>query len=125
MRRMVEACILVYEHNHPHLLLLQAPGDDNFYLPGDILSVDEDEITGLKRILNVRFKKSDSEDASAPPSNAIDDDNDWEIVDLLSCWWRPNFDHNIYPYLAPHIKKPKEQRKIYLVKLPSTNSKST
>lgn len=133
MRRMVEACILVYEHNHPHLLLLQPPGDDNFYLPGDILSIGEDEITGLKRILDVRFKKSEdslgiASSTIAPTTNisfntgTSNASNNWEIVDLLGCWWRPNFDHNVYPYLAPHVKKPKEQRKIYLVKLSPANS---
>jgi cleavage and polyadenylation specificity factor subunit 5 len=58
MRRSVEAVLLVHEHNLPHVLLLQL-GTTFFKLPGGELSVDEDPVEGLKRLLNevnlVRF----------------------------------------------------------------------
>ena len=33
-------------------------------------------------------------------------------------WWRPNFEPKEYPYIPPHITKPKEQKKLFLVQLP-------
>ena len=32
-------------------------------------------------------------------------------------WWRPNFEPAQYPYIPPHITKPKEHRKLFLVQL--------
>lgn len=42
----------------------------------------------------------------------------WELGDCCGVWWRPNFDTVFYPYLPPHITKPKECRKIFFVPLP-------
>ena len=33
-------------------------------------------------------------------------------------WWRPNFEPSQYPYIPPHITKPKEHKKLFLVQLP-------
>lgn len=41
MRRSVDAVLLVHEHNHPHVLLLQM-GSSFFRLPGGRLKVGED-----------------------------------------------------------------------------------
>jgi hypothetical protein len=32
---------------------------------------------------------------------------DWEISECAGVWWRPNFDNLFYPYLPPHITRPK------------------
>jgi hypothetical protein len=57
--------------------------------PGDYLKPGEDEIDGLKRLLDDRL---------APPTDSRQFneshgvDNDWEIGDCLAQWWRPNFE---------------------------------
>lgn len=43
---------------------------------------------------------------------------DWMIEDTVGNWWRPNFEPPIYPYVPPHITKPKEQKRLFLVQLP-------
>lgn len=43
---------------------------------------------------------------------------DWSVDDLISNWWRPNFEPPQYPYIPAHITKPKELRRMYLVQLP-------
>uniref|UniRef100_A0A0E0PFY0 DNA mismatch repair protein MSH3 n=1 Tax=Oryza rufipogon TaxID=4529 RepID=A0A0E0PFY0_ORYRU len=50
MRTSVEAILLVQEHNHPHILLLQI-GNTFCKLPGGRLKPGENEIEGLKRKL--------------------------------------------------------------------------
>jgi len=45
---------------------------------------------------------------------------DWEVIDLISVWWRPTFDSVLYPYIPPHVTQPKECRKIFLVALPES-----
>lgn len=42
----------------------------------------------------------------------------WEVGECAGVWWRPNFDTVFYPYLPPHITKPKECRKLFVVPLP-------
>ena len=45
---------------------------------------------------------------------------DWEIGDCVGCFYRPNFENLMYPYLPPHITKPKEIKTLYMVHLPSS-----
>lgn len=52
----------------------------------------------------------------APPIS--DYHPDWEIGDILCEWHRPNFDKAMFPYIPPHITKPKERKTIFLVPLP-------
>lgn len=40
------------------------------------------------------------------------------IVACIGRYWRPEANDNLYPYLPPHITKPKELVKIYLITLP-------
>ncbi|KAG9289183.1 hypothetical protein G9A89_022492 [Geosiphon pyriformis] len=118
MRRTVEGVLVVHEHNHPHVLMLQI-ANSFFKLPGDYLRPGEDEIEGLKTRLDERL---------APVTNAFNNiagatsvtpsDQDWEIGECLSVWWRPNFETFMYPYIPAHVTKPKEQKKIFLVQLP-------
>ncbi|KAI9333256.1 Cleavage/polyadenylation specificity factor subunit 5, partial [Obelidium mucronatum] len=113
MRKTVEAVLLVHDHGHPHVLMLQV-ANSFFKLPGDFLRPGEDEITGLKRALSEKL---------APPVNPSDPASateavDWEISELLATWWRPHFDSYMYPYIPPHITKPKEEKRMYLIQLP-------
>lgn len=39
------------------------------------------------------------------------------IEDIIGNWWRPNFEPPQYPYVPPHITKPKEHKKLFLVQL--------
>ncbi|KAI8052269.1 Cleavage/polyadenylation specificity factor subunit 5 [Syncephalis plumigaleata] len=107
MRHTVEAIILVHEHNHPHVLMLQVT-NSFFKLPGNYLKPDEDEISGLKRVLTVQLS----------PDHLTNPDPDWQIGECLCTWWRPNFETYMYPYLAPHVSRPKERKNLYLVHLP-------
>eukprot|EP01095_Lingulamoeba_sp_RSL-Kostka_P004016 TRINITY_DN15118_c0_g1_i1.p1 TRINITY_DN15118_c0_g1~~TRINITY_DN15118_c0_g1_i1.p1 ORF type:complete len:199 (+),score=60.69 TRINITY_DN15118_c0_g1_i1:90-686(+) len=106
LRRVVEAVMIVHEHNHPHVLLLQI---GNFFkLPGGKLRPGEGEVEGLKRKLTNKL---------APPEFSVEQP-DWEVSDLLCKWWRIHFENTWYPYVPAHITKPKECRKLYLIPLP-------
>jgi len=109
MRRTCEGILVVHDHGHPHILMLQianaffklcvlrcahvlasAVADSACCCrPGDYLKPGEDEIEGLKARLDDRL---------APPAGSMQFnashgiDNDWEIGDCLAQWWRPNFE---------------------------------
>jgi cleavage and polyadenylation specificity factor subunit 5 len=54
MRTSVEGILLVQEHNHPHILLLQI-GNTFCKLPGGRLKPGENEADGLKRKLTSKL----------------------------------------------------------------------
>ncbi|KAI0224289.1 hypothetical protein L0F63_007388 [Massospora cicadina] len=124
VRRSVEAVILVHEHKHPHVLMFQF-GGTYFKLPGDHLNPNEDEIEGLSKCLNRRLGS-----ASSPKSDALYKEKeavggntgiqakDWVIGECVSTYYRPNFENFMYPYCPPHISRPKEIKKTYMVHLP-------
>jgi len=114
MRRSVEAILLVHEHNHPHVLMLQI-ANSFFKLPGDYLLPGEDEIDGLKRRLNEKLTPVKAVVNGEP---IYDNENEWEIGECIGQWWRPNFETFFYPYIPAHITKPKENKKIFVVHLP-------
>ena len=105
MRRSVEGVVLVHEHGLPHVLLLQL-GTTFFKLPGGELEPGEDEVEGLTRLLTSTLGKSDGLQ------------QEWVVEDTIGNWWRPNFEPSQYPYVPPHITKPKEHKKLFLVQLP-------
>eukprot|EP00808_Paulinella_micropora_P014529 g75794.t1 len=105
MRRTVEGILLLQNHGFPHLLLLQL-GPKFFTLPGGRLRPGESEEAGLKRKL---ASKLDPDDESHH--------NDYEIGEVMSTWWRPTFESPLFPYIPPHVSKPKECKKIYIVQL--------
>ncbi|KAK7412687.1 hypothetical protein VNO78_04239 [Psophocarpus tetragonolobus] len=105
MRTSVEGILLVQEHNHPHILLLQI-GNTFCKLPGGRLKPGENEIEGLKRKLTSKLGANSP--ALVP---------DWQIGECVAIWWRPNFETIMYPYCPPHITKPKECKKLFLVHL--------
>jgi len=106
MRRTVDGIMLVHQHRHPHVLLLQI-GNTFFKNPGGRLKPGEDEIEGLKRKLTNKL---------APTINTYKPQ--WEIGEQMCMWWRPNFETVLYPYIPAHITKPKECKRLYLVPLP-------
>lgn len=105
MRRSVDGVLLVHEHGLPHVLLLQL-GTTFFKLPGGELNPGEDEVDGLKRLMSDTLGRPDS----GP--------QEWIVEDTIGNWWRPNFEPAQYPYVPPHITKPKEHRKLFMVQLP-------
>ena len=129
-RRTVEAVLLVNEHRHPHVLLLQVsaasevcPRDtrvpdwaglqvdkDTYTLPGGKLKPGEEEVDGLKRKLRVKLAPSAAALGLAQP--------EWHVGELLATWTRPQFEPHIYPYCPPHVTRPVETRKVYVVHLP-------
>lgn len=42
---------------------------------------------------------------------------EWTVEDTIGNWWRPNFEPPQYPYVPPHITKPKEHKRLFLVQL--------
>jgi cleavage and polyadenylation specificity factor subunit 5 len=104
MRRSVDGVLLVHEHGLPHVLLLQL-GTTFFKLPGGELNPGEDECEGLKRLMTETLGRAES------------GTSDWVVEDTIGNWWRPNFEPAQYPYIPPHITKPKEHRKLFLVQL--------
>ncbi|KAK9499482.1 hypothetical protein O3M35_002512 [Rhynocoris fuscipes] len=104
MRRSVEGVLLVHEHGLPHVLLLQL-GTTFFKLPGGELIAGEDEVEGLKRLLTETLGRQDGIK------------QDWIVEDTIGNWWRPNFEPPQYPYIPPHITKPKEHKRLFLVQL--------
>jgi len=105
IRRTVDAVMLVMEHNHPHILLIQV-NPHYFKLPGGKIRPNETVEEGLQRKLNSKLA----------PEGTVK--GQWEVSDLLCTWWRPNFENHHYPYLVPHITSPKEMKKVFLVQLP-------
>lgn len=104
MRRSVEGVLLVHEHGLPHVLLLQL-GTTFFKLPGGELNPGEDEVEGLKRLLTETLGRLDGVK------------QEWHVEDIIGNWWRPNFEPPQYPYIPPHITKPKEHKRLFLVQL--------
>ncbi len=114
MRRSVEGVLLVHEHGLPHVLLLQL-GTTFFKLPGGELNPGEDEVDGLKRLMTETLGRADA--AANGGAGGSSDAASWLVEDTIGNWWRPNFEPAQYPYVPPHITKPKEHRKLFLVQL--------
>jgi len=69
----------------------------------------ESELDGLKRKL----------DSKLAPADEFTERPQWEVADLVSIWWRPNFETLMYPYIVPHVTRSKECKKIFLMQLPT------
>lgn len=109
MRRTCEGVLICHEHGHPYILLLQIA--NTFYkLPGDYLKPNEDELDGIVRVLRDRTSPTDGSD------------DNWDIGDCIAQWWRPNFETFMYPFIPPHITRPKECKKMYLTQLPKNKT---
>ncbi|KAI9250279.1 Cleavage/polyadenylation specificity factor subunit 5 [Sporodiniella umbellata] len=109
MRRSVEAVLVVHQHNHPHVLMLQI-ANSFFKLPGHYLEPGIDEAEGLKEIMNKRLGPEDPIEWNS--------NTDWSIGECLSTWWRPGYENYMYPYIPAHVTHPKEKKSLYIVHLP-------
>ncbi|KAE8722477.1 Cleavage and polyadenylation specificity factor subunit 5 [Hibiscus syriacus] len=109
MRTSFEAILLVQEHNHPHILLLQI-GNTFCKLPGGRLKPGENAI--ILFFLLFSSKLTSKLGANSPALVP-----DWQISEAVAICWRPNFETMMYPYCPPHITKPKECKKLFLVHL--------
>ncbi|PWN99555.1 cleavage and polyadenylation specificity factor, 25 kDa subunit [Tilletiopsis washingtonensis] len=121
MRRTTEAVLVVHEHGHPHVLMIQI-ANAFFKLPGDYLRPGEAETSGLAARLETILAPSPAEPNSYGPRGPAGEAGDWEIGDCLAEWWRPSFETFMYPYVPPHITKPKECKKLFLVQVPPTKT---
>ena len=65
------------------------------------------EVEGLLRKLTT---------ALAPEAEHLQPE--WRIGEILGTYYRPNFENIMYPYCPPHIARPKEVRRLFLVHLP-------
>ncbi|GAA6058697.1 hypothetical protein JCM10212_003385 [Sporobolomyces blumeae] len=124
MRRTVEGLMIVHEHGHPHVLLLQV-ANSFFKLPGDYLKPGEGDIDGLKKRMQTRLGPDDAGSSTvaggdSEMNGAWDGKGlgEWEIADSVGQFYRPNFESFMYPYVPAHISKPKEVKTWYLVQLP-------
>lgn len=91
--------------------------DKVVHRPGDYLPHESEEIAGFKTRLNERL--------APPPTSSLStrdtaESLDWNIADTLAQWWRPNFETFMYPYLPPHVTRPKELKKLYFIQLPKS-----
>ncbi|KNC77934.1 hypothetical protein SARC_09616, partial [Sphaeroforma arctica JP610] len=75
--------------------------------PSGELHPGEGEIEGCKRILTECLSPENGDGAI-----------EWEVADILSNWYRPNFEISRYPYCPAHITKPKEHTIVMLIQLP-------
>jgi hypothetical protein len=41
-----------------------------------------------------------------------------QVGECVASWWRPDFDAELYPYVPPHITRPKESKRVFVVHLP-------
>jgi cleavage and polyadenylation specificity factor subunit 5 len=41
-----------------------------------------------------------------------------QVGECVATWYRPHFEETLYPYVPPHITRPKETRRIFVVHLP-------
>jgi len=67
------------------------------------------EVDGLKRKLVSKL---------SPESESLQ--VEWEIGECVGSFYRPNFEQVVYPYLPAHITRPKETKKVYMVRLPES-----
>jgi cleavage and polyadenylation specificity factor subunit 5 len=116
-RRSVRAVVLVHSHEHPHVLLLQRKEDGALRLPGGALRPGEEDQAGLARKLSAQLASASLD----PPQ--------WDVGLFLGQLWRTapfddaDAEHALYPYVAPHVSKPRECVKVFLVSLPVSSKK--
>lgn len=85
MRRTVEAVLVVHEHGHPHILMMQI-ANAFFKLPGDYLAPGETDDEGVKRRLDEKLGPTRHD------GMAQETDGGWEVAECIAQWWRPNFE---------------------------------
>ena len=88
---------------------------DDACSPGDYLKAEDDEIEGFKTRLSDRLAPVGTRGGGEGAND------DWEIGDTLAQWWRPNFETFMYPFIPPHVTRPKECKKLYFIQLPRSS----
>lgn len=96
MRRTVEGLLIVHEHGHPHVLLLQV-ANSFFKLPGDYLKPGEGDIDGLKKRMHQRLGPEAITGGGDSVMNGAGEwdqkgADGWEIADAVGQFYRPNFE---------------------------------
>lgn len=92
IRHTVEGVLVVHDHGHPHVLMIQI-ANAFFKLPGDYLRPAEEDTSGLARRLDERLAPDESDPNSFGPGGmSAGSGGDWEIGDCLAQWWRPAFE---------------------------------
>ena len=109
MRRTVRAVFIVHTNDVPHFLIFQqrTAACSVPFLFGGKLQEGEAEKDGLTRLLRGFILKSKSSDSC-----------EWKVGDLITKFWRPDFDERVYPYIPPHVVRPKEEISVFQVILP-------
>jgi cleavage and polyadenylation specificity factor subunit 5 len=82
---------------------------DTYALPGGKLKPGEEEVDGLNRKLRLKLAPSGTSGLAQP---------EWHVGELLATWTRPQFEPHVYPYCPPHVTRPVETRRVYIVHLP-------
>lgn len=116
MRKTVEGLLIVHEHGHPHVLLLQV-ANSFFKLPGDYLQPNEDEVDGLQHRMYLRLgPETGSADSKSGAQVKGEDDetmggvgsggiNDWSVGEPVGHFWRPNFETFMVRRLDPDLPR--------------------
>lgn len=109
MRRTVRAVFIVHQNDIPHFLIFRqsTPSGVVPFLFGGKLEEGESEKTGMTRLLKSFILKSNYHDSC-----------EWRVGELLTKFWRPEFDERVYPYIPPHVTRPKEEISLFQVVLP-------
>lgn len=109
MRRTVKAVFIVHQNDVPHFLVFQKNSGSGLvpFLFGGKLQEGEAEKDGLTRILRTFIMKSKSAEEC-----------EWRVGDLMTKFWRPEFDDRVYSFIPPHVTRPKEEISIFQVVLP-------
>jgi cleavage and polyadenylation specificity factor subunit 5 len=118
MRRTCEGILVCHEHNHPHVLMLQI-ANTFFKLPGDYLHAEDEEISGFQKRLEERLGGGTTDNGGEGEGA-----EGWMIGECLAQWWRPNFETFMYPFIPPHVTRPKECKKLYFIQLPRSSEYS-
>jgi hypothetical protein len=88
----------------------------DFHRPGDYLQPADDEMDGFKARLNERLAPVGTQFTG----EGVNDE--WQIGECLAQWWRPNFETFMYPFIPPHVTRPKECKKLYFIQLPRSSA---
>jgi len=93
--------MIVHEHNHPHVLLLQV-ANSFFKLPGDYLKPGEGDIDGLKKRMQKRLGPDDGLSGDSSMNGGWEEAgaDGWEIADSIGQFYRPNFESFMVSYHA-------------------------
>lgn len=65
----------------------------------------------MKRKLRLKLAPSGAASAGLPQP-------EWHVGELLATWTRPQFEPHVYPYCPPHVTRPVETRRVFIVHLP-------